>query len=136
MRLTWQRQPLASAARPAACSWVSFMPSIITYSRLTRRPVRAAKRRPAPQHLAIGHLRLIGTSSSRSASVAACRLIARFTCGSSSIMRSIPGTTPEVLTVMWRAPIPSRSGSFRRRTASKTRSALFSGSPIPMKTML
>ncbi len=62
--------------------------------------------------------------------------MARLTCGSSSIMRSIPGTTPEVLTVIWRAPIPSRAGSFSRRTAAKTRSALFSGSPIPMKTML
>ncbi len=73
---------------------------------------------------------------SRSVSSAAWRLIARFTCGSSSIMRSMPGTTPEVLTVMCRAPIPSRSGSFSRRTASNTRSVLLSGSPMPMKTML
>ena len=29
-------------------------------------------------------------------------------CGPSSVRRRIPGTTPEVLTVMWRAPSPNR----------------------------
>ena len=43
---------------------------------------------------------------------------------------------PDVDTVMCRAPTPSRAGSFSRRTASNTRSVLFSGSPIPMNTML
>ena len=49
---------------------------------------------------------------------------------------ALPGTTPEVLTVMCRAPMPSRSGSFSRRTDSNTRSVLLSGSPMPMNTML
>ena len=69
MRLTWLRQPRPGPRGGRPAHRLSFTPSIITYSRLTRRPVRAANRRPAAdQHLADGHLRLSGTSSSRSAS--------------------------------------------------------------------
>ena len=47
----------------------------------------------------------------------------------------MPGTTPEVDTVMWRAPSPNRRRSFSASIAASTLSRLRSGSPIPMNTM-
>ena len=56
--------------------------------------------------VATGQRRFNGTSTSRSASRAACSETARVNCGPSAVSRRIPGTTPEVETVMWRAPEP------------------------------
>ena len=48
----------------------------------------------------------------------------------------MPGTTPLVLMVMWRAPRPNRSVSLSASAAASTASVLSSGSPMPMNTML
>ena len=60
---------------------------------------------------------------------------ARVNWGPRAVSRRIPGTTPEVDTVMWRAPSPNRWRSFSASIAASTLSRLRSGSPIPMNTM-
>ena len=52
---------------------------------------------------------------------------------SAAVRRLMPGTSPTVDTVRWRAPMPR--SSWRRWTADHMRSKLARGSPIPMNTM-
>jgi exonuclease VII large subunit len=52
-----------------------------------------------------------GTNVARSASLGACRLTARLICISSWAKRSMPGTSPTVLTVILRAPRLMPAGS-------------------------
>ncbi len=85
---------------------------------------------------ATGQRRLSGTRTSRSGSRAAWSETASVNCGPSAVRRRIPGTTPDVETVMWRAPSPNRRRSFSASMAASTRSRLSSGSPMPMNTML
>jgi hypothetical protein len=79
-------------------------------------------------------LRLIGTSSSRSSSVGmqADRQVDLWQLLDHAVD---PRHDSRRLTVMWRAPIPSRAGSFRRRTAAKT-VGIVQRLAHPMKTML
>ena len=62
-----------------------------------------------------GQRRLSGTSTSRSASRAAWSEIASVNCGPSAVSRRMPGTTPDVETVMCRAPRPSLRRVVERR---------------------
>ena len=87
----------------------------------------------ASRRAAIGYLRLIGISQSRTSSVVALRLTASWT-GDSWPRRSIAGTIPEVETVTRRAERSRPSWSIRVLVAGITASGLCSGSPIPMKT--
>ena len=76
------------------------------------------------------------TSTSRSGSRAAWRLTARVNWARARSAAGSPGRPRSCCTVMCRAPSPKRRGSDRAVTASRTRSRLSSGSPMPMNTTL
>ena len=83
---------------------------------------------------AIGYFLFSGTSSSRRASLVACRLIASMAWVVLPSFSSI-GTTPEVETVIRRREMPMPSLSLMISMASATWPRLYSGSPMPMNTM-
>lgn len=77
---------------------------------------------------------LIGTSTSRTASVVAWKLTASRQPISVAV-RAISGTTPLVDSVIRRRPRAMPSPSITISIASRTLSKLYSGSPIPISTM-
>jgi hypothetical protein len=77
---------------------------------------------------------LIGTRRSRTSSVVAWKLIASWQ-PISVAQRAISGTTPLVDRVMRRRPSAMPSPSITICIASRTASKLYSGSPIPIRTM-
>ena len=87
--------------------------------------------RSAPISVASGKRLLIGTSSSRTASVAACSDTARFT-GTLASSVAIFGTTPAVETVTLRGPSAKRLRVQQQRADSITAGRFSSGSPMPM----
>ena len=57
-------------------------------------------------------------------------------CRFSSASASMPGTTPQVESEIWRIPMFSPSGWFTSCRKRSTFTRLSSGSPMPMRTML
>ena len=103
-------------ANSSAQASVSLTPSIIAYSKETRRPVASIYSRQASNNSAIGHRRLTGMVRDRIWSLGACREIESVRGICSSFRRRMPGTTPQVDREIWRIPMwtPPSSPSIRR----------------------
>ena len=82
----------------------------MAYSIETLRPLVSAYFQDASRTCLIGYRSLIGTSVSLNSSVGACKLTANLTGNPSAARSLILGTSPTVLTVIFRALIPNPSG--------------------------
>mmetsp|Transcript_35572 Transcript_35572/g.87497 ORF Transcript_35572/g.87497 Transcript_35572/m.87497 type:complete len:214 (-) Transcript_35572:872-1513(-) len=118
MRLTWHMRPLRSLPSSCATSGVSFFPAMRAHSNVIFLPVSATYFLHVDMSSLRGKRTLTGMMASRSASFAACRLTASLICRPSFERRSMRGTSPTVLTVMCRAPMPI--SVFMRRMAART----------------
>jgi hypothetical protein len=103
-------------ASSCAAAAESFTPARSTYSKVTRRFVRATYRALAARTSSIPHFRLIGMIAPRVSSSAACSEIARLIGNPSPARSSIFGTTPQVEIVSRRGLIPNRSAAISSRT--------------------
>ena len=129
---------MSASKRTSSCasSIESLTPLSITYSNVIRRALDSPGYcRQAAKSFAIGCFRLMGTSSFRNSSRTACREMARATFSSSPV-RAIPGTTPDVDNVTRRREKPRPSSSSAISKACLTFSKFNSGSPMPIITML
>ena len=90
----------------------------------------------AASSAAMFHFRFTGISRSRTSSVVAFREMARLGDGVTLPSSSIPETSPTVETVIRRGDSAAPQGCWRMVSARVRFSRLFSGSPIPMNTML
>ena len=122
----------ASSARSAASESVSFTPAIMTYSNVIR---RLNLRRPSTS-AGSGYLRSTGIICARFRLVGAWRETASLNCSCRAASSASCGIKPTVLTVMWRAPMPKPSRSFKIVSAVLTEPQLCNGSPMPMNTTL
>ena len=102
MRLTWAPRGRTSDASSSASEGRSLTPSMRAHSNDSRRPFIERYSWQAAITAAKGHRLLMGTSLSRSSSLAACSDTARLTGRASLARRRIPGTRPTVETVKWR----------------------------------
>ena len=132
------RELAAAAARPAACGVGGRVVDAVDHHVLvghaaagraprTRRGAHDLVDRLAPveRHEHVAQRRPRGVQRDRQRVLRA-----------GAISRSMPGTTPLVLIVMWRAPRPKRARSVSAAAAAITASVLSSGSPMPMNTTL
>ena len=120
IRLNLAGMPAISRASALASAGWSLTPFSMTYSKVMRRALSApGYSRQACSRSLIGYFLLIGTRTSRSSSVAACKLTASLT-PSSAPTRRIIGTTPEVDSVIRRREMAMPSWSMAMRRAAAT----------------
>ena len=137
IRLTWAppRKPAqGSASASAWCGW-SLTPAMHAYSNVTRRPLAVGVLARGVEHLGDRVAAVERDELARAARRRARGARPRASpAAGTRARRRMPGTTPTVDTVRWRAEMPT--SSCRRSSDSSTGSTLASGSPMPMNTTL